>query len=234
MNAENEWRSNLDEEVRFWRSLFDRSCPNQDFVGRFHERVACDRPFPAYLAALVSQASGDVVRVLDVGAGPMTQIGTLHKTKRIEVTAIDPLAEEYARLFEEFNIVPRIRTRPGSAERLTDLFSEDSFDLVYCRNALDHSHDALLGIRQMIEVCKPDSYCWLNHAANEGRNQGYRGLHQWDFRPEGSSDLAIYGKIQDRTVFLAEELGDSATVHAERGQKWCTARIRKQTGPKSG
>ena len=233
MNTEAEWRSNLNEEVRFWRSLFDRSCPNQNFVGRFHERVAGDRPFPTYLAALVRHVDGGIVQVLDVGAGPMTQIGTIYKTKKIEVTAIDPLAEEYARLFEEFDLVPRVRTRPGCAERLTDLFSEDSFDLVYCRNALDHSHDPLLGIRQMIEVCKPGGYCWLNHAVNEGRKQRYRGLHQWDFYPEGS-DLAIYGKVHDRTVFLAEELGDSATVHTERGPEWCTVKVRKQAGRKAG
>ena len=30
MNAETEWQSNLDEEVRFWRSLFDKSCPNRN------------------------------------------------------------------------------------------------------------------------------------------------------------------------------------------------------------
>ena len=227
-NGRTTWKSNLGEEVQFWRSLFDRSCPNAAFVNVFHDRVANDRPFPPHLERLVRHVESDVVRVLDVGAGPLTQVGAIHPKLRVEITAIDPLADEYAGLFREFGLVPRVRTRKGHAERLTDLFSENSFHLVYCRNALDHSYDPLSGIRQMIEVCMPGCYCWLQHAVNEGQNQRYRGLHQWDFRPDGT-DLAMYGKLEDATVRLSHEIGGLATVEAE-GKKWCTVQIRKNPG----
>ena len=219
------WQDSLSDEVQYWRSLFDGSCPDKSSVSAFHERVTKNRPFQTPLERLVRHVNSDVVRVLDVGAGPMTHVGTLYKKRKIEVTAIDPLAREYDLLFGEFNLVPRIRTRTGYAERLSDIFSENSFDLVFCRNALDHSYDPLSGIFQMIRVCKIDSYCWLQHAVNEGEKQHYQGLHQWNFFPD-RDDLIISGKPGTQSTSLTKELSGIATVSVE-AKIWCTVKIRK-------
>ena len=221
------WQSALRDEVQYWRSLFDKSCPDKKSVSAFHDRLTKDRHFQAHLERLVKHVDSDIVRVLDVGAGPMTHVGTLSGERNIEVIAIDPLAEEYSRLFDEFNLTPRTKTRTGYAEHLSDAFSENSFDLVFCRNALDHSYDPLSGIFQMIKVCKIGSYCWLQHVVSEGENQRYQGLHQWNFFPSGA-DLIISGRPGTHPISLAEELSDVATVSVE-AKNWCTVKIRKRS-----
>ena len=225
---ETSWRSYLSEEVQYWRSLFDRSFPNQNWVSAFHERLSTNTNFPHHLGQLVNHIDSDIIRVLDVGSGPISRLGTLSDNREIEITAIDPLAEHYGRLFDEFGIVPRLRTSNGCAERLSELFPKNYFDLIYCRNALDHSYDPLLGIFEMVRVCKIDSYCWLQHAINEGENQSYRGLHQWNFSPRGT-DLIISGRPGTPETSLRKALAGVAVIEVT-ARKWCTVRIRKLGG----
>ena len=77
------WQDSLSDEVQYWRSLFDGSCPDKSSVSAFHERVTKNRPFQTPLERLVRHVNSDVVRVLDVGAGPMTHVGTLSKKGRL-------------------------------------------------------------------------------------------------------------------------------------------------------
>ena len=127
---------------------------------------------------------------------------------------------------------PGVVTGRGDAETLTDSFPEQSFDLIYCRNALDHSRDPLLGIRQMVKVCKVDGCCWLCHSTNEGEKQRYRGLHQWNVRPCDDGDLVIC-TAGARPVMLRDELRGIATVQATTTGAWHTALIRPFSGGQS-
>ena len=206
----------LREELAFWRSLFDGTHANRLFVDGFRERVANERRFQPHLEQLVEHLPIDsVVRVLDVGSGPLTQVGTVSDRRRVEITAVDPLAEEYDVLREEFGVPRRgVSYRPCSAEELTRHFRRGSFDLIYARNALDHAYDPLAAIRQMIEVAKPTGACWLAHSTDEGKKQGYSQLHQWNFSPRHDGDLVISGPALKRPVQLRRELRDVATVDA--------------------
>jgi len=98
----------------------------------------------------------------------------------VHITAVDPLAEEYKRLLAEFGITPPVRTQLGEVERLTRYFPKDHFDLVNMENALDHSYNPLLGLRQMIGVVKPGCHVLLLHNVNEAHNTGHAGFHQWN------------------------------------------------------
>lgn len=69
----------------------------------------------------------------------------------------------------------------GEAERLADAFGENSFDLVYARNCLDHGYDPMLAIQQMLKVVRVGGVVLFEHGVNEGERQGYQGLHQWNF-----------------------------------------------------
>ncbi len=226
--SESVWRSHLDEEVRFWRSMIDRSFPNQAWLDDFHGRLKNDKGLPRELQRLVEHSQDEVIRVLDVGAGPASRLGTASTGKPVELTAVDPLADEYRKLFDEFGITPRVAVIKCEAERLDTLFPAEHFNLVYCRNALDHSHDPVTGLRQMLRVCKPGGYCWLHHASDEGEAQRYVGLHQWNLTSR-DGDLTVRGKPGTPEVSLRELFAGVATVKAGdiAPGGWFTATIQK-------
>ena len=47
------------------------------------------------IRALIAAPEGVTVRVLDVGAGPLTALGKVWPGRTLELTAVDPLADEY-------------------------------------------------------------------------------------------------------------------------------------------
>lgn len=199
----------LREEVEFWKSRFDRTNPASH---RFQRRLMDERRFQPYLEQLVAHLpAGATVHVLDVGSGPLTQVGTISDRWRIKITAVDPLAKEYRKALG-FDPRPAVTVLPGEVETLSSMFPKGSFDLVFCRNALDHAVDPLLGIREMLRVVKPDGCVFLTHVTDEGRKQGYQQLHQWDFSPRRDGDLVI-SKPNGKTMSLRRELR-SATVSA--------------------
>ena len=223
----------LREEAAFWRTLFDRTHPNQRFVSLFHKRLGERRLQPDLEVMLNHLPVGSVARVLDVGSGPVTHVGTLSDRVRVEVTAIDPLADEYRTLREEFGVsLPHaVTTQCGDAETLTSSFAERSFDVVYCRNALDHAHDPLEGIRQMVAVCKRNGCCWMIHSTNEGAKQRYNQLHQWNFQPQDDGDLVVW--TRGRSISLRRELFGVATVDARKMGEWHRVVLRPTDSPVS-
>ena len=219
----------LADEVAFWRSLFDRTNRNERFVELFHGRAWTEHPFQPHLQKLVGHLpAGSVVRVLDVGSGPVSHVGTVSDRWRIEITAVAPLAAEYLELCDEFGLPRRngVVNQAGDAETLTESFAEESFDLVHCRNALDHASDPLLGIHQMVAVCKVGGGCFLAHATNEGEKQRYDSLHQWNLAPLDNGDLAIRSR-DGQQVLLRGELQGTATVQPVPTGAWHTVTIRK-------
>ena len=66
-------------------------------------------------------------------------------------------------------------------ENLT--YPDASFDIVHCRNALDHTKDAQKAVEEMIRICKPGGTvfikCWLDQA-----DTGHK--HYWNAKDDGS------------------------------------------------
>jgi SAM-dependent methyltransferase len=160
----------------------------------------------------------------------LTLLGKRWPERVVHIAAVDPLADEYNRMLDACGVVPHIRTQRGEVERLSELFAPDQFDLVYMRNALDHSYDPLLGIRQMLSVVKPGGWVYLHHAVNEGENEKYHGMHQWNFTDEAGE--FIMWNHRDR-VSVNTALRGQAQVFNERvlqdGEDWITVRIHKNT-----
>ena len=222
-------RRALADEVTFWRSLFDRTNRNEQFLELFHGRVWTDRPFQPHLQKLVGHLPAwSAVQVLDVGSGPVSHVGTISDRWRVEITAIDPLAAQYIALCEEFGLSRRngVVDQAGDVETLTESFAEGSFDIVHCRNALDHARDPLLGIRQMVAVCKIGGTCFLAHSTNEGEKQRYDGLHQWNLTPREDGDLAIWAR-DGQQVLLRDDLRGVAAVQAVSTGAWHTVTIKR-------
>jgi len=129
-------------------------------------------------------------KILDVGSGPFVSCGILtHKTK-LQIHAVDALAFIYQILKANNHITTGMTPDFALVERLDIKYDKDVFDIVHMKNALDHSFNPIIGILQMLNVCKIGGKVILKHARNEAENESYAGLHQWNLCIENSSFIA--------------------------------------------
>jgi SAM-dependent methyltransferase len=181
------------------------------------------------VAALLPAEKAEIT-ILDVGAGPLTVLGKTAPGKKLMITAVDPLADEYDRLLAKYGTRPIVRTRRSAAERLTKHFPADSFDLCYARNCLDHAVDPVRAITQMVEAAKPGCHVLLEHHPNEAENNDYMGLHHWNFSMSGNGHFVIKSKkrITDMTETLVHCSDISCDELREDDEDWLIVRMRKK------
>jgi SAM-dependent methyltransferase len=173
------WRDGIAEELQFWRHWLD-TCGIQwsdDYAKRFNPQ----KPLDSTLQDVIGEAQLDSASILDIGAGPVTVLGYQMPGVPIRITAVDPLAHGYQRLLADRNRIPVIKTEFALAEFAASLFTSQQFDIVHCRNALDHSFDPMTGILEMLQVVKTGGTVLLRHSPNEAENCCYEGLHQFNF-----------------------------------------------------
>lgn len=207
MSTSETWADNLDEELSFWRSaLMD---PGPD--GELQRSRATERAVWDEFRARVHGSDG-TVRMLDVGSGPLTTLGTLWPARSVEVVAVDPLADAYNDLLDELGIVPPVRALPLRGEELLDRFEPGSFDVVHAANSLDHAADPVVALGQMIGVTRPGGTICLLHHVDVGVLEQYHGLHQWNLRPAGPHDMLIWSR--DRSASLSD-LAPGARIEVE-------------------
>lgn len=156
------------------------------------------------------------VRVLEVGSGPITVLGTRHPFKEITVVATDVLAPQYARMLARRGIVAPVTTVWADAERLAETFPASSFDYVTANNCIDHCENPVRAIEHMLTVVKPGHSVSLRHRENEGLHQRYLGLHQWNFALCGGLPVLFNRKLRFDLVEIAKPWG-RLTTFAEPG-----------------
>lgn len=202
------WREALPAEVGFWeQELPGRVADRDDY------RLRADRNAPMrdpVVNMVIARIPESTVSIIDVGAGPLTALGTQHTEKRLRLTATDPLASEYARIMRDAGIDPPVPPVACRGEDLLQQFRPGTFDIAFARNALDHSADPLLVVNNMVQLVKEGRFVVLRHLRSEGGRQFYRGLHQWnlDLR-EGEFVISRPGH---RPINVTRELDNSATV----------------------
>ena len=111
-------------------------------------------------------------KVLDCGSGV---VSILHGTVPNEnLTACDPLAREYAKIFmyEYFNDIMPLGI---ACEDLTD---ENKFDVVHISNALDHTQNPQAAYLAMFRAVKPGGFLIVQGFVNEGTHEEWTGFHQ--------------------------------------------------------
>lgn len=115
-------------------------------------------------------------------------------------------------------------------EELSTRFDDGVFDLVFCTNALDHSVNPLLGIRQMLRAVRPGCYVILKHEPNVAEAEAYTGMHGWNFDERDERFIIRRGP---REIDVGQMLASSAEVSVCRtpvprlGQLWICASIRR-------
>lgn len=213
------WRAGLPRELAWWRDfLRERALADPGYRRRFDPGM----PLQPHLAALLPSAgAAGPPRVLDCAAGPVTGVGKIHGGRALDLAAVDALAGEYAAILAELGLAPPVPSRPGEVERLDALFPAGAFDLVTMTNALDHCHDPLLGLRQMLRAARPGAPVVVEHY-RDARDGEYAGLKQWTLDPR-ARDLVVRN---DRHRFSVASALPGASVVADIRSDWMTVVIR--------
>jgi SAM-dependent methyltransferase len=134
------------------------------------------RPIRPYLLPFLE--GQDRVRILDVGAGIVPTVGRDHPLATIDLVSCDWLAREFREVLDRWKLTPDEYVEYQDMRQLT--YADDSFDIVHCSNALDHTDDPRRAILEMIRVCRGVVY--LRHVKNVGELERYTGLHRWNIQ----------------------------------------------------
>lgn len=213
-----EWMGGIQYELYHWFSDLDDKIRNRDV--NLRRQLDLGTPLDPGLVDLLRPllSSQRTAAVLDIGSGPLTTLGKTVLGVPLRVVAGDPLGCMYGAMLRQLGLDPPVPITLIDAETLLTRFPESSFDLVHCRNALDHSWDPVAGIQAMLRLVRPLGAVYLLHFRNEGRSQNYSMLHSWDVDVGGPSgkDLIISSppSMFNRSVNVRRLLRRHAVVEA--------------------
>jgi SAM-dependent methyltransferase len=221
------WRGGLEHELEFWDRWF--ATKGLDWPDDYRARLGSETSLQPELVALLQPIPDRELRLLDIGAGPLTTLGKRMEGRQLSIVATDALGDQYAKLFERYGVpAPAVRTIACAGEELADRFPPKHFHLVYAQNSLDHSIDPMRIIRGAVRLARSDGYVVLVHYLREAERETYNGLHQWNFElRDGKALLWRPGTRYE----LAGELAEAASVTASLPVE---GRVRIVIRPKPG
>ena len=154
------------------------------------EALQLDRPVRPYLRPFLEGRT--LTSILDVGTGILPSVGAQHPTALIDLTSCDLYADEFRALLTRLRMVPTPEVYVERQDMTALTYPDESFDLVHCANALDHTADPFAAIREMVRVCVPGGIVYLRHARNVGKLERYTALHQWNIEPADDGDCHFW------------------------------------------
>lgn len=184
---ERAWEHGKIRELNFWRHWLSERA----------DEFTVDVPLRPYLSNLIEKVPAPVIA--DIGSGAACIIGNVYKDG-LRVVPSDRLADEYAEMWRELGKQPKVPVEKQDMLALT--YPDNTFDVVYCANALDHSTDPWRAIKEMARVCKPKGMIYLRHMTRVGRAAHYRGLHMWNIERMPDHDVRVW---RDGNEFLMSE-----------------------------
>jgi SAM-dependent methyltransferase len=136
----------------------------------------------------------------------------------------------HSKILEQNKLTPPVTTNFARAEKLSEVYPANTFDFIWCNNALDHSFDPVYAISEMIHVAKIGGTVVLSHNENEAVNENYDGFHQWNFT-ERNNEFIIWNKDFDINVTKLLEPGTKVVIERKGDTKtWIMVRITKTEG----
>jgi len=223
------WEAGKFNEVRFWDDYFRTK--GLQWPANYVNRLNPESLLQARVAALLPE--GPEVSILDVGAGPLTYLGKKYPGNKVNIVAVDPLADEYDSILRKYGVIPPVRTVKAAAEEIAGHFAPNTFDLVFARNCMDHAYAPVEAIGQMLRVAKHGGYVMLEHTPNEADNHGHSGLHQWNFSTDDEGEFVVTGR-RGRGVNVTERFSQEASTGCEYivdadGANWLVVTMRKHS-----
>lgn len=124
-------------------------------------------------------------RVMDIGCGPISVLRWGVLQGMMSITGVDPLLDMYALILAKhgYDSLPCIRCDveiPSFAEKLEDLVPDESYDVIFTRNALDHTQDPERVIANIGQKLSPKGRVILQVATREGTRQNWDQFHKTD------------------------------------------------------
>lgn len=175
-----DWKKLVNAEIDHWNHVFYKyTTDSNSYLHQYvKKRLDMELPLHKNVQLLVDSIDKQEISILDVGSGPIPFLGR-KSTKNIKLTAVDYLAENYYKLYNQYNIYPPSVPIPLDASELSLHFENNLFDIVYARNSIDHTFNPIKSIQEMVNVS--NKYVILEHKLNEGMIENYQGLHNWNF-----------------------------------------------------
>jgi hypothetical protein len=121
-------------EFYFWDNFLSKKHP---ILIKFERK----KFFPEYLLEIIIELkkTKSKISLLEVGSGPLSNLVWGVDQNLFQIIAIDPLADIYDKLMKKYALNYPIKPIKGNGEKLLKLFKTKKFDIVYSRNALDHT-----------------------------------------------------------------------------------------------
>lgn len=196
-NQLNRWLQGIYSEIGFW----DRYIREKGGVWKdgWEQATVKNRVFELE-DDIPEDKIGQEYDFVDIGSGPFSRVGIATDKVKLNHCAVDPLAEVYKSLKKRNNLENGINLRTGFVELLDKEFSANSFDLIHMSNSLDHSFDALLGIYQLINICRIGGKIILRHRLDEAVYEKYEGFHQWNLYVDIESNIFMLWRADEKYI----------------------------------
>jgi SAM-dependent methyltransferase len=215
----NTWLDGMKAELYFWKHVIETK--NKEWGTDWTDLISDNRAF-----TFEEYLTSEKTRFLDVGSGPFASCGTETAKTQLEFHAVDPLAFIYKILKDKNGISTGITPDFAIVERLVEKYGVDAFDIVHMRNALDHSFLPLIGIIQMLSICKGGGIIILKHQKNEAENEKYKGFHQWNLSVEDSDFIIWRPDVKYNISKILEKYADITIRDLEND--WFTVVLTKK------
>lgn len=118
-------------------------------------------------------------RILDVGSGPFSIIGSYLPGVNLEIHHCDK--NDFVDFWNTQELEQFVPIEVQNMEALT--YDNESFDIVCCINALDHTKNAKKAVEEMVRVCKIGGWVYINCSLDQHSSLG--GWHYWDAKADG-------------------------------------------------
>lgn len=89
------WSSGLPSEIRFWTQWIETG--GGHWPDDFKARLDPSTPLREYVANVINLSGKSSIRILDVGSGPVTNLGYILPGAELEIVPVDPLSIVYWR-----------------------------------------------------------------------------------------------------------------------------------------
>ncbi len=172
-------------------------------------------PLSDYLIPFVENKKE--IKIVDIGSGPFPKTGQTLEGVKIEAHYCD--RRDFTEFWKKEKTIPLFPIEYQDMEHLT--YSDDSFDIVHCFNALDHTVDAESAVKEMIRILKPSGwiyiYCALDQLTVSGKG------HYWDAKEDGTF-------VNEKSKFNLKDYGfkiEYTDNHGERRYNNIVATFKK-------
>lgn len=203
------WRDNQTIESTFWNDWVSCYCYDEK---TWDDLNSLNRELIRDIRINIFAGPADSLKILDVGSGPLTAVGSKWHGREILTVAVDPLADTFNEQFNRMNVKPPVSPISCAAEELSTIFEENEFDFIWATDSLDRGYNPLLALREMIYVVKPGSIIQLRHKKNSRQTYGGEGIYNWNFDIQNDEFVIWRGNLK---IYLQDALYDLCHVKSE-------------------